>query len=128
MEDKYFEKSDGWLFATLKHFSRWEKITLYKIISIGDMINHAIFTLSQINDGLSRLESAKYIVFENCKIKFTIKAKNFIQSHHKRFETSIDEQVRYANIFHSIIIENQTLYKEYFSIQEYDTAVNEYCK
>ena len=128
MEEKYFKKSDGWLFATLKYFRKWEKINIYKIISTGNMINHAIFTLNEINDGLSRLISENYIELKNNYVKITMKGKNFIKSHQKNFELCIDEQVRYSNLFHNILLENHTTYKEYFSANEYDMAVNKYCK
>lgn len=128
MEKQYFEKSDGWLFSTLKCFRENEKITLYKIISIGDTINHAIFTLNEINEGLSRLISDNYIELENDHVKITMKGQKFIKFNRKKHELCIAEQVRFSDIFQSTVVKNQTIYKKYFSTQEYDDAIKKYCK
>lgn len=126
MEVKYFEGSDGWLFATLKIIKK-AKLYLPVLLSIGDTLNHSIFTLEEINNGLSRLESEGYIEFANGKMYLTDKAKVFIKSNHKRFELCIAEQIRYSNIFKEMPLQFETIYKEYFSQAEYEEAIKKVC-
>lgn len=123
--EKYFEASDGWLFATLKCMGKGN-LKLKNILSIGDSLNHAIFTLDEINNGLSRLESEEFIIVDNLKFHFTKKAKDFIKSNSKKFELCINEQVRYSNIFTGMMISNNVRYKEYFNNQDYDMAIAKY--
>ncbi len=127
MSAKYFEGSDGWLFATLKLIKK-TTLRLPIILSIGDTLNHSIFTLEQINNGLSRLESEGYIKFVKDKMCLTDKAKVFIKSNHIRFELCINEQVRYSNLFEQMPLTSETIYKEYFSLKEYEEAINKVCK
>ena len=56
-QQEYFKFSDGWLLASVGS----GKLNLYHIISNGDMLNHAILRLDEINDCLSRLECEGYI-------------------------------------------------------------------
>ena len=83
---KTFCKSDGWLFATLFYFQN-RKLKLSSLIEIGNVLNHAIFELDQINGGLSRLEIEEFIQFKNGCCSFTPKGKLFYKAHRKRFES-----------------------------------------
>ena len=99
MADKFFEKSDAWLFATLKLMNK-RKLLLKHLLRMGDILNHAIFNLEQINNGLSRLESEKFIELVGAKIFLTDKAKKFIKSNRKGiFEPCIEELYRYSKLF-----------------------------
>ena len=104
MTHKYFEKSDAGLFATVKLMNK-RKLLLKNLLRMGDTLNHAIFTLEQINNGLSRLESENYIEFVGNKIYITEKAKRLINSNRKGiFEPCIEELYRYSNpLFHTAI-------------------------
>lgn len=122
-----FEPSDGWLFATLKILENGP-LKLKHIISIGDTLNHAIFTLDEINEGLSRLESEQFIQIRKGKVYFTNKAKAFIQNNRVKFEGCINEQVRYANLFKEIPLKNKPLYQQYFTPLEYAVVLKKRLK
>ena len=125
MNEKYFQESDGWLFATLNCFGL-RKLKLDTIISIGNTLNHAVFTLDQINEGLSRLEGDGFIEIRNSRIKFTPKGKNFIKSNKKNFEPCITWQLRYSELFSKMHLENEIVYKQYFDKEEYEFITNKY--
>ena len=122
-----FASSDGWLFATLKILENGP-LKLKHIISIGDTLNHAIFTLDEINEGLSRLESEQFIQIGKGKVYFTDKAKAFIKNNRVKFEGCIDEQVRYANLFKEMPLKNKPLYQQYFTPLEYEVALKKHTK
>ena len=118
--DLFFEASDGWLFASIMMSCMfYGKVKLGKIILTGDTINHAIFSLSQINDGLSRLESEGFVERRGTNIFVTKKTKQFAKAHKKHFELCIDEQVRYQRLFKTMPLTHKTIYREYFSKEEY---------
>ena len=124
MTHKYFEKSDAGLFATVKLMNK-RKLLLKNLLRMGDTLNHAIFTLEQINNGLSRLESENYIEFVGNKIYITEKAKRLINSNRKGiFEPCIEELYRYSNLFETIQLQNEVVYKEYFSEEDYKKALH----
>lgn len=123
--DLFFESSDGWLFATIQGS---KKLSLFNIISSGDMLNHAIFNLDEINDGLSRLESEDYIEIKGSCVQVKDKSKLFIKNHKIRSEGGISEQVRFSNIFSKIPLSNRVIYKQYFSSEDYGNAIKKYCK
>ena len=126
-ECKNFVSSDGWLFATLKCLGK-EPLNLMHIVAIGDTLNHAIFTLEEIHDGLSRVESEGFIQIYNGRMSFTDKAKLFIKNNHIRFQGCIDEQVMYSNIFKCMSLKNETFYKQYFTCSEYRSVLERYLK
>jgi hypothetical protein len=53
--------SDAWLLTAIYGASLGGEPTLARVIGTGDYINHAIFTLSELNGGLSRLERGGFI-------------------------------------------------------------------
>lgn len=121
----YFNDSDGWLFATLKLMNK-RKLNLNSILITGDNLNHALFSLDEINNGLSRFECEGFIEFVGTKMLLTTRAKNFIKTNHKMFESCIDEQVRYRQLFKEIQLQNKIVFKEYFNQSEYDFAIKNY--
>lgn len=125
MAKDYFTNIDGWLFATLKLMNK-RKLKLNSILTTGDILNHSVFSLEEINNGLSRLESEGFIEFINNKMILTGKAKNFIKSNHRSFESSIEEQVRYSEMFKKMPLQNETTYKEYFNRSNYDLVIKNY--
>ena len=124
---EYFKHSDGWVFWCLGN-GKLSINYLYCMIMRGDYVNRAIFNLDEINDGMSRLESEGYFEIINNKVKLTKKAKAFKKEHHIRFELCIPQMLRYCRIFEKMQLENEPIYKRYFTQDEYDTAVRKYCK
>jgi hypothetical protein len=62
-QDKaYFPWTDAWLLLSLI-YSR-EPADRERINSIGEYINHAIFTDEEVEGGLARLRAAEYVVEE----------------------------------------------------------------
>ena len=121
-QSTFFQASDGWLFSTMLSFHR-RKLSLSKLIVLGNLLNHCIFTLDQINDGLSRLESEGYISFEDKRVFLTPKAKEFHTANKKRFEPCIAQQVRYSEIFSKMKLEKETNQKRFFTQDEYLLAI-----
>ena len=121
-----FLSSDGWLFVSLLYFQR-RKIRLPHLIMVGNTLNHAVFSLEQINGGMSRLENEDYISFRKERLFVTQKGKQFYKTHKKRFELCIPQQLRFSEIFSQIPLTKQTLTKHFFSPDEYEHAVQKYC-
>lgn len=122
---KTFSNSDGWLFASLLYVQR-RKLNLSHLIMVGNTLNHAIFSLEQINGGLSRLENEDYICFKKDRLFVTQKGKQFYKTHKKCFELCIPRQVRFSEIFSQIPLTKQTLTKQFFSPDEYEHAVQKH--
>ena len=53
--------SDAWLLLSIIYAGRGGAATLQRIITIGDGINHAIFSADEFESGLARLTSGGYI-------------------------------------------------------------------
>ena len=70
---EFFCLSDGWLLSTLL-IIRKGKLQLKDILTIGNILNHAFFTLEEVNNGLSRLESENYIELKDGKFNFKKRA------------------------------------------------------
>ena len=98
---EFFCLSDGWLLSTLL-IIRKGKLQLKDILTIGNILNHAFFTLEEVNNGLSRLESENYIELKDGKFSLTEKSKNFVKKNKKHFEGCIDRQVRYSRILSDV--------------------------
>lgn len=116
-----FEHSDGWLLVSILYCAK--KANLDDIIAKGDMINHAIFTLKEINEGLSRLVNEGFIEVNDKKIILTREAKTFDKKNKKLFENFIDKQLRYSNILQRTEIQNEVVYRDYFNENEYNEAI-----
>mgnify|MGYP000038954513 FL=1 len=122
---EFFCLSDGWLLSTLL-IIRKGKLQLKDILMIGNILNHAFFTLEEVNNGLSRLESENYIELKDGKFSLTEKSKNFVKKNKKHFEGCIDRQVRYSRILSDIPLSQSIVYKEYFSLKEYERIIQNY--
>lgn len=118
----FFKSSDGWLFSTLMCLDK-RKLNLSALISVGDTLNHSIFTLDQINGGLSRLESEGFIAFKGNRMFLTTKGKQFHKTHKKRFELCIPQQIRYSEIFSKTPLNEKEVVKEFFTLHEYTAAL-----
>lgn len=115
----YFKENDGLLFNILSCFRNGEKLTLKKIVSTGESIDFDIISLNDINEGLSRFESCNLIEIKDGRIYFKDIFKTFDKENHKRFESIINKQVRYRQIFKNLRINNVVHYKIYFEEHEY---------
>ena len=67
-----YDFGDAWFLTALIVINDWADIK--EIISIGDGLNHAIFTQSEINQALKRLIPAQYIETNAKKYRATEKA------------------------------------------------------
>ncbi|MHB8523320.1 MAG: hypothetical protein ACYDH9_21550 [Limisphaerales bacterium] len=56
--------SDAWLLTAIYGASLEGETTLARVIGLGDFSNHSIFTLSELNGGLSRLQRGGLIRIE----------------------------------------------------------------
>ena len=123
MQRDFFHKSDGWLFYTLLCHGSFHKLKLSNLISIGSTLNHAVFTLEQINGGMSRLEQDGFIELKNDRVYLTKKGKLFYKVHKKRGELCISEQVRFSEIFSKIHLNTEVFVKDYFCADDYEKAI-----
>jgi hypothetical protein len=87
--------SDSWLLAAIQGASSGgERPTLARIIAVGDSLNHAIFTTSEINGGVSRLSRAGLVQIEGeafiltaAGTEITREQQKKTQGPHKHMET-----------------------------------------
>jgi len=121
-----FRSSDGWLFATI--MSARKNPTLKDIISTGDMLNHSILSLEEINTGLSRLNACGLIRIENKNIIITAEGDLFFSQNNNANEGCIKMQLRFSEIFSKKKIPCAVNYVDYFSIAEHSEAYGKYCK
>lgn len=78
MEIIKYRSSDIWLLQSII-FSGEKGASLFDIISIGDGLNHSIFTTSELENGFSRLTTGG-LIFEKESLFFpTIKASEIYQ-------------------------------------------------
>jgi hypothetical protein len=83
----HFLWSDSWLLAAIHGASYGgERPTLARIIAVGDFLNHAIFTSSEINGGVSRLSHAGLIVTDRDAFVLTEAGKKITREQEKKPE------------------------------------------
>ena len=72
MDNEFFEFNDAWVLTSLFMYdSRFQELVLTHVIANGDLLNHAIFSLDELNEGFSKLIAANLIKFENDSIRLT---------------------------------------------------------
>ena len=120
-----FTESDGWLFYTLYGF---RKLKLYDLISSGDYLMRAIFTLEEINQGLSRLVSEEFLEIKDRRLFWKPKAKQLHKVHTKFFGYPIEEMLRFTKIFKDMPLSKKPIYINYVSEYDYQTTVHKYTK
>jgi hypothetical protein len=72
-----FSGSDAWLLLSIAVGEGRDGATLRDIISVGDYINHSIFTGAEIRRGIAKLSSCGYIRERNGGFRISGKAKSF---------------------------------------------------
>lgn len=82
---KFFDKSDGWLFTILLYFRNRSKLKIISIIRTGNFLNHAILSLEEINQGLSRFVSEGMVEIKNQRLYWLPKGKQIKKDNHKKF-------------------------------------------
>jgi len=97
MKLNIFEFYDYWLLLSIGAGRRGA--TLEQIMSSGDHYNHAIFTLDELNYGMSKLIENGYVIQKNNRFYCTKKAEGFNRKHYKIWENSISSFLRCAKIF-----------------------------
>ena len=75
-----FTWADIWLLQSIAVASQSNPASLKDIIAVGDALNHAIFTFTEIQCGLAKLISAEYIEYENGREVFVLK-KSFLDEY-----------------------------------------------
>ncbi|MDE6660322.1 MAG: hypothetical protein K2J93_00675 [Anaeroplasmataceae bacterium] len=121
----YFTESDGWLFYTLYGL---KKLKLYHLISSGDYLMRAIFTLEEINQGLSRLVSEEFLEIKEKRLIWKPKSKQLIKANTKFFGYPIDEMLRFVKIFREMPLSKEPMYINYISEYDYQTTIHKYTK
>ena len=92
-----FESSDCWLLLSIGFSKRGASIK--EIISSGDTYNHSIFTLDELNYGMSKLIHNGYVERKNDRFFLMEKAKLFYKAHEIHWEGCIQTLSRLSPIF-----------------------------
>lgn len=119
-----FEISDLWLLLSIG-FSKKGSDICY-LIKYGDYLNHSVFSLDELNYGLSKLIFNGYVKKNKDKFITTNKAKSFYKSYKKYFENPTDEFLRMTYIFQYEPKKLGCKLIEYISEQEYKETLNNY--
>ena len=115
-----FEFYDMWLLLSLGIGKKGSNL---KGISVsGDRLNHAAFTLDELNYGMSKLVYNGFVKQENGVYYPTNKAKNFYAKNEKEHEGCIENLIRLAPIFQLEHAEQGCKLIDYFSQKEYEAA------
>ena len=97
----YFEFSDAWVFMALfQYASEWKKIELSNIIAQGDMLNHAIFTLEELNNGFRKLQIKGLIKIKGDQIILSdegLKIKKSVMDSGVGFFSMVDNALKKIN-------------------------------
>ena len=115
-----FEFYDMWLLLSLGIGKRGSN--LKEILGSGDMLNHAVFTLDELNYGMSKLVYNGFVKQANGRYYPTNKAKDFLMKNEKENEGCIEKLFRLAPIFESEHAEQGCKLTVYFSQKECDEA------
>jgi hypothetical protein len=73
--ERSFTDGDAWFFASLCRIGNSGKLDLAKLIAIGDMLNHAIFTYEEIMQGLGKAQTWGLVRIVNRRYRLTKLAK-----------------------------------------------------
>jgi hypothetical protein len=92
-----YDFSDGWLLVSIIYCKKGA--SLKNIISVGDMLNHSIFNLSELSSGLNKLLANRFID-RNREGKYSItqKAEDFYNQNKRAGEGCINEMMRMSAI------------------------------
>jgi len=132
MKIKKFNWSDAWLLLAIVYASNGKPgATLEKIIALGDAINHAVFNADELESGLRRLTSGKYIKEENGCFSAALKVRRAFAKIAARGRT-VEKELEYLREFigaASPVAEQpqiNNLKYEGFSAEKFREAVNKY--
>lgn len=99
MKTEKFNWTDAWLLLAIAYASSGEnKATLEKIIAIGDALNHAVFNADEVESGLVRLTSGKYIKEKNGIFSVTPKVRRMHAATNSRRQT-VEKELEYFRKF-----------------------------
>jgi hypothetical protein len=117
----YTEK-DCWVLFSIGFGNRGSRLN--DIISTGDILNHAIFTKEELENGLNKLLNNGYIKFSNDRFYATDKAISFYNDNRKIAEGCIAEWLRMAEILKKQPIKSDEPSMVTITDEEYKNAVN----
>lgn len=80
VQKNVFKYADAWILLAIIYASKTGVATLSKIIDFGDAINHAIFTMEELEGGLFRLIDAGYISESEDGYKITKRTNNLFSN------------------------------------------------
>jgi hypothetical protein len=91
-----YTNEDCWVLFSIGFGNRGSRLN--DIISKGDMLNHAVLTKEELENGLNKLLNNGYISFLKHRFYATDKAKIFYKENSKFAEGCIAEWIRMAEI------------------------------
>ncbi len=99
-----FTWADIWLLQSIAVASQNNPASLKDVIAVGDAINHAIFTFTELQCGLAKLSSAEYIEYDNNEKSFALD-KTFLSEYTRitqRYKSSRKKRDILEAHFHAI--------------------------
>ena len=115
-----FEFYDIWLLLSLGIGKKGSN--LKGIVASGDRLNHAAFTLDELNYGMSKLIYNGFVKQEKRLYCLTNKARDFLAKNEKEHEGCIENLFRLAPIFQLEHAEQGCQLIAYFSQEEYEAV------
>jgi hypothetical protein len=70
-KEKFFTRTDAWVFASLRSAMDEKDFSFVSFLATADMLNHAMMSLEEIKQGLTKLYARGLIVIEKENIKKT---------------------------------------------------------
>jgi hypothetical protein len=121
-----FQWSDAWLLMAVSMCGK-NSGDLAGIIGVGDMLNHAIFNLDELQDGFDRLINAGFVSHEDGRYRLTEAARPLFKQIRRRRLNMFEEVAALADLLQSMPCtlqqdENRVL----ISQEEYRNAVQKY--
>ena len=117
-----FEFYDGWLLLSIGNAKKGS--TLEEIISTGDHMNHAVFTIDELNYGMTKLIVNEYVVKKNNRFIWSEKAKMFYKTNRKLFEGCIEQLIRMSETLIKTQAKKDCVLVQYFTQNDLDAAYN----
>jgi hypothetical protein len=134
---KLLNSTENLILQVIAHSSEEEKyLTLEELISVGDMINHSIFTPGELQNGLYKLIKNDYIRMKDKSFSLSEKSYEIIKPILKKNYSLMKEREKLAIKFKAeswnpnqeIPPYDETLDPVIFSIAEFNKARNSYHK
>lgn len=135
MQEIKFTSSDLWILQTFIHCTRGKsEVSLYELISVGDLMNHAIFMPGELQSGLTKLFQLGYleVVGETIRIS-EIGKSTFGTVRDRRLSNSKEQAIlkkltkaEVGKPIQNLPEYNERLHPYFFTLSEFNATVEKY--